>query len=573
MKTWKCATGIDWRISSLQHGITANNSDGLSTISIFDTQDGLSKSLGTECSQTLFVNDQNDIQLKSNASYGTILHEFGHSHGLAHSRPGPDGVVDVMQPGSYDGNPAPPQANVITTDDLDGATKVADNSVSFPSGCGDAIDFEMYGDYSMRDNPKDTGKEPNCEAGPLDNLDVYNSPDLWNCHDALGCGGQNEQPIEGTINHLWANIKNISSDCIASSGIVKFYWTIASTGEIWPNDWISSTQGSCTVGDYIGFSNIGSLMPNEVGGVTIAWTPPNINALIDCEVYRYPWDIQNETYQICLLARINDYKDYMFLEWGGAEIGTNARNSNNIVTKNTKLLDDPNQIINPGTDSVRYQSDVSWFLFRNNNDTTRSLDLVFETVSDASNVDFQYIELLISDELFGKLDEGNMGYSVVAPNVIRLSGFLNEFSLSNIEMDADEKQLIGIRVSIDGDSTAHYNSVCSSDTIIVHHRAADSSKINISSKCYMVFPDFSTGSGTDSQTTSVYELQERTKRDIASVTIYSIVGRFVLNKDQFSDYTMKEIRNELSPGLYIAEFFDEFNQIVKTEKIVVLMNY
>lgn len=290
LKEWKCKTGIDWRVD--RNGDSPIFIGGQSCCAFTS---GFSQSeCSSENSYERFIHPIRycpDFFTNSDCAEGVYkltLHELGHIHGLEHTIPGDDGIADLMQP-------LPeliPGANEITQDDLDGALKAIEISTN-GNTCDDneVVDFTPYGDLSMRDFEGDIGNEPNCEAyanpDQTGRPDVFGSPDVWNCLFNPNCEG-NSEPLEGEQNWMRARVKNISKECDANFGRVHFYWTIASTGEMWKDNWIQDFYGDCLVGDFIGSSAIGFLGPEETRIVERSWVPPVIGDLVACDVPRYP---------------------------------------------------------------------------------------------------------------------------------------------------------------------------------------------------------------------------------------------------------------------------------------------
>ncbi len=289
-------------------------------------------------------------------------------------------------------------------------------------------------DYNVDNHPgvpPDAYTEPNCNAlatNPGGQAAIYKSPDVWNCKDGPNdpCNGVNERPEEGSTNYVHARVKNVSALAPATGGQVEFYWTIGSTGEVWTEDWISDFQNGCQIGGYIGNSGLGTLAPLQTRKVSRGWTTPMISTLENCGVYRYPWDEDQQTYQVCFLARIVDTEDYIFAEADNTDIHPNLINSNNLATVNTALAPAPgapvpeDHVLQPefaarhpasgsfaksnatragGLTLVRHGAPVNFFL-RNTAERSGRFDIVVE-LTEGSDLAFHLglVELLLAPEI------------------------------------------------------------------------------------------------------------------------------------------------------------------------------
>lgn len=573
LKEWKCKTGIDWRVKEK----TSTNAGGQDNKSLFffgSTCCAVAfPTFGQTCSDNNYEVYENDIEICptigsdpfcSGSTFGilpTILHELGHVHGLNHTLPG--GGVDLMNLPSMGGT-----ASSITADDLDGATVIANFS---NANCKENIDFTSFGDYAMRDNTGDMGTEPNCSAVNGSDPILYNSPDLWNCHNSNNaCVGANEMPKEGQTNYMNARVKNISADCSAQGGKVEFYWTIGSTGEIWPTDWIDHywSTSNCLIGDFAGAANIGVLAPNEAKIVSVPWEAPLIDELIDCGVPRYPWDVENGNYQVCLLARVGSTKDYNFLEQQNVLIGENVRNSNHIITKNTGLLDDGFFTDTSDPNDVSFSIGTpTWIFFSNNNHQQQNLDLVLSSLPDNTDFDFQYIELLLSDDLFTKLTSVENDFTIPSPNVIRLKGTGN-FVIPSITMSAGEMHLIGIRVVVSEEDLLNYETTNKNQTFYITHRSSVlQNSINPSSVCYFTTPEITKSEPTDHRKST--QKQGADIPQYGEVLVFDILGRLVSTVTYDEQNKVENFDNQLPNGVYFMVYRSK-NGVQRVKKVTLL---
>jgi len=166
-------------------------------------------------------------------------------------------------------------------------------------------------------------------------------------------------------------------------GILKLYFSKASTGLSWPVHWDNYYQmvGGSNVlhGDFIGDIPIPTTPSNEVI-VKIPWYPPN------------PADFVNEVHHFCLLARIESATDPIGAE--GASVWNNTRNNNNIAWKNVSVYD-----IN-GFDNA-----APYVFIRNVDKEARAINLSLVVTENVTGIPFEKIGAfyIIPDEKLNKL--------------------------------------------------------------------------------------------------------------------------------------------------------------------------
>lgn len=558
MQEWSCKMGVNWGIHSISAQDTAFSGDGLNTIyynsdlqNPFDSTRvtlGRAEGIETTCSN---LNKGEIIEYDfalnpnlRNEDYDlivfTALHEMGHLIGLRHTQPLPGGTNDLMGPIYISSSTEP-----FTSDDITAANIV--RSRSELGVCGTEINFENFGDYGMRNTLSDTGSEPDCiiRSDPDGEPDIYKSPDVFNCQDpgTNSCNGINEQPLEGNTNYIHARITNFSDECIVYSGIVEFYWTIGSTGEMWEEDWINDIENGCLIGDFIGSRQIGTLNPGETRIVERDWVPPIINDLVDCDIYRYPWDVEKDRWQICLLARIVSDYDNIMLERKDISIGDNIINSNNLATINTALLDDPDLL----TEDSCYVGKATNMILHNNNSTTQTLDFVFKI--DPSSVGAGTLEDV--EVILPALLAQQISASYTTPDnldAIRLQG--DEVILNNIQMNANQKFAIGIRVSHCNIGRITPRSESQLISFSVGHRSSTGAQIRRSSYSHFYLQNDYTEIASEIQSA----LPCSNNSTLADFTIYSIDGRLVKtvkNMTRASFDLHSNIMN-LKSGVYIV---------------------
>ena len=354
----------------------------------------------------------------------------------------------------------------------------------------EVTDCEIY----LKDNPWDTpNNEPN-QTALIDNSwhDIWESPDLWNStvpeftsvnstNFTTVLSPDNEEPDfidndSGDMldNYLRYNVRN-ESNCISAPASLHLYWTIASTGEMWPDHWINHyVDNDCLVGQEITtYSNgdpypitIDPLNPNETWEGYIQWKPTNFTDLDADSNYLYidiancpsiDADVDNNTkIELCLLARLQSLDNPIFgIET--SDLTQNVLNSNNIVTRNT-FLADPGIVGMTQDGSGTVGNVISYghpsiILITNNNQTPENLDIVLDKISQGNTEALQqlmYIELIPGNELWEKWESTGFkgeGIQIVAEKVIRVTN-LETAKLLDIPFDAKEFEPLKIKVTI-----------------------------------------------------------------------------------------------------------------------------
>lgn len=216
-------------------------------------------------------------------------------------------------------------------------------------------------DLVSSDNEWDAGHEPYVGTnyiGQLPNLDIWQSPDIWNCRTTGTCASDDHQSAGYlTPNKNTLRVKVTNRGCATSTAAqMHAYWTLGSTGELWSSAWINKTLCGDLAGDEI--PNLPVTNPATYGK-TIPSLATGASTTIDFDWY--PIDPTNKftcitgglskysdgNPMICLLSRIVSANDPMFNEQTG-KIGPNVGKNNNIVTRNTSLVKMSAHKLSPG---------------------------------------------------------------------------------------------------------------------------------------------------------------------------------------------------------------------------------
>ncbi|HNI44392.1 MAG TPA: zinc-dependent metalloprotease, partial [Chitinophagales bacterium] len=445
---WQCATGIQYRITeNFDDDIDASfvaNEENNNISSIFYYEDleftGLANSYGDVCGNAVEI-DEIDILLDINGDTPggweqTLLHELGHAHGLAHTLPDvADNIEDLMQPG-------PDLTQLITEiegDDLQGALNVVNYSTE-NTVCGTMLSKMGQGTLQMKDSWCDLGIEPNfsCAHGTGDETwdDIWESPDLWNCQGTNDC--TEPQAIKaGQTNRLRFNIRN-PNNCTSDVPTIHLYWTVASTGEVWPEDWIHNND-NCMQGNEIGTLTLPALAPNETRIGSVNWVAPSLSTFSGCDANDIN-DLVGSKMEMCLLARLETPSDPIIREEQDVPVTINILNNNNIVTRNTVLED------------IQYNQtgQASIIHIKNNNHFDTNLNLVIKglvklTLEEAQQL---HIDIILTQSLWDRWTSTGaqgIGVQIIEPKVVRVTN-LNTAKLLNIPMLADESRPFGVRI-------------------------------------------------------------------------------------------------------------------------------
>lgn len=263
----------------------------------------------------------------------------------------------------------------VTIYDASPIQKVASKIFKLPL----TIASNIY-DLGGKDAYMDMFDEPNAMDlwDPRDD-NYYKSPDLWNRQSNDGDTiHQNPEYFQnGLPNYANVRIRNVGCKDYNSNGVPQYlhlYWTAASTGEKWEDDW----DGSSTV------PSSGSPLPAQIpsggeittgSGILIPSLQPGQSTILVQPWYpRKPSDFENQPdkINICLLARVANnlppYYDMTIPEQFNTGIKTNVRNNNNIFTRNLWVED--NLTLWGEMKKIRVY-------IANAEDNTRSFDLQF----------------------------------------------------------------------------------------------------------------------------------------------------------------------------------------------------
>jgi len=400
------------------------------------------------------------------------------------------------------------------------------------SGKTDVVQDETacFVDLYMRDNHWDIGKEPNVDAimpsfdgiyGTEDDWEaIWESPDLWNCIGENGnCSlAQWSAPEVAYSNKIGFNIYNSDPSLNSDPALLHIYYAMASTGESWPADWISNFTYppgyTCRLGNELAYSpvTIPSIAPGATYTGWITWSPPNflnpeLGQYMDPDICELSLDYPDEgdpRYEMCLLARLESEQDPILGE--GEGLIANIMNSNNIVTRNTFLVDP--WIVNPGLQNPGNSGHPltiapgrpSVILVANNNEIVKNLDVVFESNVQAnlsqSLTGVLDIRWIMSEEMWTKWESTGKqgeGIQIIGDKEVKITD-LSTAKLLNIPFESKEYQPLATKVTLivgDGSGKSEFPIETLPDqfSFRITHRSSDSSPINKPSSCLFYVRD------------------------------------------------------------------------------------
>lgn len=260
--------------------------------------------------------------------------------------------------------------------------------VSTPISVGEDLAFNHLApavDLYIKDNPEDTGKEPNTTTDKF-----WLSPSIWIRNNADGIY-EHENPVY-SANHtsvtVYVRVHNRGKKQYdGGTQYVHVYWAKASTG-FRPQAWMG--QEVYTNGEVTG----GPMTPSVIrkipaGGyidVPVTWALP-------ADLLGTSSDNYTEKHHFCLLAQISNTN----LEpWYGGTFIYNVRNSNNDAQKNVSIISQ--EELNNGTSVfVRNVHDVN---------KKYSLELIPRTSSDEEIYSNATIEMELSKPIYTAWEQG-----------------------------------------------------------------------------------------------------------------------------------------------------------------------
>ncbi len=309
------------------------------------------------------------------------------------------------------------------------------------------IDTYSKGDIWFRDSYLDDGSEPNEDSS---HYDIVRSPDIWNRQmpDNMSAH-QNMEFKNNSPNQLNLWVRNRGNEATEPTNLY-LYWTLGSiNNEEWDIRWLDTTGNqiwNASLGDYF---PMGSRINNQNDPIVVPSIPPNSSTKIS-----YDWYPPNPAWfeglvpddsrgvSICLLARLEHCEVYPHKmaidEIFDQHVKINAINNNNIITKNTWVIDgDSSNLVDRDNDGdIDYtggswtgmgrQKDPSWFTKFCFDELSPSFfahwNVAFEVpdvVRDAilANINYNPNVTYLGDNIF-KFDEGANGNKCITQMIL-----------------------------------------------------------------------------------------------------------------------------------------------------------
>jgi hypothetical protein len=212
-------------------------------------------------------------------------------------------------------------------------------------------DYDIY----LKDNWADNGSVPTVGI-------TYRSPDLWVRNDGDCTKPAHQNPAPGTTTTICVRVRNRMAATVTNI-TVDVYWASAALGLWWPGSF-----------SYIGAVNIPSLAGGALTVKPLAWSVPSI------------------TGHFCLLARADATEDPIGSGPDTVPPVDNVRNNNNIVQRNTNIVDYP-EVTQCGFTSTQKDTDKVFFDAVNPKIVPLTVSIVFDSADFPLGPNAMIIEL------------------------------------------------------------------------------------------------------------------------------------------------------------------------------------
>ena len=265
--------------------------------------------------------------------------------------------------------------------------------ISTPISIGEDMAFNNIPepvDIYIKDNPEDTGKEPNTTTN-----EFWKSPSIWVRNQPDGIE-QHENPYYASDHetaYVYVKIYNRGKEDYLGGKYIHVYWAQASTGlttKAWKGREVYSASNSiepCPTGGVMEAKHIGKILAGDSLTVKVRWSLPTL-------LENYP----EGNFQFCLLAKILDtpYDD-------GYKDGVtyfNLRGCNDQAQKNVTII--RKKDINKGF-NVFVRNTLSC-------QKAYTLELIPHTKSDATIYSYAKVELDMSPKVYEAWERGGFQY-------------------------------------------------------------------------------------------------------------------------------------------------------------------
>jgi hypothetical protein len=308
-------------------------------------------------------------------------------------------------------------------------------------------------DLFIRDDISDIGTEP------YNTLNWWSSPDVWvdtsptvSASNSLSTA---QYTTDGTPSYIHCIITNSGS--ATATGVLKLYWSKASTGQAWTTNWINystfgtsicSTLELVSYGDQIGTEQLVTVPANSAVQAITPWYPPDWHTFTTAGTVQPGW-VQQHT---CILARIETGYTTSGMRYAeGVNVTSNTYSNNNIAGRNIILIDAFGNKNGPeGGDGYDRFGLINAVIVHNIDPEVQTTQLDIQSLTNANGDDiFDYADVYIHlpADIYGIWTTGgSLGTNVedLGNNKIKLTG--SNASLENMEFDADQSFEIGVQV-------------------------------------------------------------------------------------------------------------------------------
>lgn len=208
----------------------------------------------------------------------------------------------------------------------------------------------LTSDLAMRDSYVDMLDEPNSQYDVNhDMYDIWHSPDIWNRDSADGNRVHQDPEYfsSGNPNYIYARIRNVG--CAANlpdQATLQVYWTLASTGEQWQDDWDGTTQVASSGPPLLPVIPAGKHITD--GSPTFPVSIPVLQPGDSVILPPIPWQPTRpqdfadtpSTVDVCILGRIleSNLPNSGITSIEVPRSATNINNNNNIATRNFAVV-------------------------------------------------------------------------------------------------------------------------------------------------------------------------------------------------------------------------------------------
>lgn len=303
---------------------------------------------------------------------------------------------------------------------------------STPISVGEDLAFTHLApavDLYMKDNPEDTGKEPN-----LTTDEFWKSPSIWvrNQNDSIYEHQNPEYSSTHQMSYIYVRIYNRGKEKYNGKGKwIIVYWAQASTGirtETWKGRELYN--GQYVTGYYLEPKHIPEIAPGDSVDVMLRWTLPNMLA-----------DYPEGNFHFCLLAKIMDKPfDDGYVE---GHVYFDLQGSNKQVQKNVTLI-------------CKKDIEKAFYVYMRNvssSDKAYTLELIPKTDADAKLYTKAKVEMIMSPKIYDAWERGGLKSQDIelvspqsnAPNLRKVKFASPQSKIQNILLKVDEFDIVQLK--------------------------------------------------------------------------------------------------------------------------------